>query len=93
MEIIRALKGILLFGVPHKGMLNGPLLPMVQDQPNEGLVSCLKVDSDFLELQQEAFATARSRVDNTQVIAFYETVDTPTVEKVRTAHPNLESWL
>lgn len=91
MEIIRAIKGILLFGVPHLGMLNGPLLPMVQGQPNEGLVSCLKVDSDFLELQQEAFATARSKMCNAQVIAFYETLDTPTVKKVCVHHPTLGS--
>lgn len=91
--MIRALKGILLFGVPHLGMLNGPLLPMVQGQPNEGLISCLKMDSDFLELQQEDFAKARSKMLNVQVIACYETVDTPTVEKVCAAYWTLGSRL
>lgn len=93
MGMIRALKGILLFGVPHLGMLNKPLLPMVQGQPNEGLIYCLKMDSDFLELQQEDFTKARSKILNVQVIACYETVDTPTVEKVYASHRTLGAQL
>lgn len=88
-EIIRALKGLLLFGVPHVGMLNRPLLPMVQGQPNESLISCLKTESEFLELHQKDYAAARLKLRNVEVIAFFETVETPTVEQVRLAHLTL----
>ncbi|KAF4546210.1 Protein serac1 [Lasiodiplodia theobromae] len=70
-------KSLLLIGHSLGGLV------LEQGQPNEGLISCLRMDSDFLELQQEDFATARSKMRNAQVIAFYETVDTPTVERDR----------
>ena len=40
--------GLILFGVPNKGMMMSHLLPMVQGRPNAALVETLSTQSTYL---------------------------------------------
>lgn len=72
---------MLLFGVPQKGMSVEALITMVNEQPNRDLIASLSVDSAFLQLQQSNFQKARLEMSNASVVAFFETQETPTVQK------------
>lgn len=57
------------------------LITMVKDQPNRDLIASLSIDSAFLQLQQSNFQKARLEMSNASVVAFFETQETPTVQK------------
>lgn len=54
---------------------------MVKEQPNRDLIASLSIDSAFLQLQQSNFQKARLEMSNASVVAFFETQETPTVQK------------
>ena len=78
-DIYTSCCGILLFGVPNRGLQINHIMSMVKGQPNEQLVTDLGPQSELLpELQREftrSFANSEARI-----ISIYETMDSPTVE-------------
>jgi len=72
--------GALFFGVPNQGMDITSLMPMVQDQPNEGFLHSLTAEGDYLRKQANAFQVAFS-TKKFDILCFYETEQTPTWEK------------
>ncbi|KAH7013380.1 hypothetical protein EDB80DRAFT_369920 [Ilyonectria destructans] len=78
----RAVYGIAFFGVPHDGMDISSLIPMVGDSPNRFLVESLsRINSQILSTQHREFHTALGRQGNSEVICFYETIQSPTAQK------------
>lgn len=70
------------------GMSVEALIAMARDQPNRDLIASLKVDSAFLQLQHHNFRMARSKMRQAKVIAFFETVMTPTIVNVSLQNTN-----
>ncbi|KAK0624144.1 hypothetical protein B0T14DRAFT_427376 [Immersiella caudata] len=72
-RVARCVYGLIFFGVPHNGLLVDPWLRIVENRPNEQLITALKPHSQYLQrLAQEfgqAFALGKSRV-----ISIYETM-------------------
>lgn len=82
-SVLDLVRGGILFGVPHRGMTQAPLLAMVKGQPNENLVKDLAKDSAYLKSLDDRF----TGVLMTRQIVFnfaYETKTSPTVEVSRT---------
>jgi hypothetical protein len=70
---------LIFFGVPHRGMEIRTLQSMVKKMPNQRLVDDLGVDSQYLrDLQRQFFR--QFDLQGSEVLSFYETRDTPTVE-------------
>ena len=79
-EILNSVKGLVFFGVPHKGMEISHLLAMVAKQPNEDLISrTLSADSKLLSELDEQFANIALRLKyNIRVV--YETAESQLTE-------------
>ncbi|KAJ0108861.1 hypothetical protein J7T55_011355 [Diaporthe amygdali] len=78
-RIIRAVYGIVFFGVPHDGMDIGSLIPMVKDGPNRELIGSIsRINSQILSIQQRDFHKALGPEGHTEVFCFYETTESPT---------------
>ena len=79
-DILNSVKGLVFFGVPHKGMEISHLLAMVAKQPNEDLISrTLSADSKLLSELDEQFADIALRLnDNIRVV--YETAESQLTE-------------
>lgn len=78
-SVFELIRGGILFGVPHRGMAQEPLLALVKGQPNEELVKDLAKDSHYLASLDDRFTgvlMARRIVFNFA----YETKTSPTVE-------------
>lgn len=75
-----AVRGLVFFGVPHRGMDIKSLIPMVTGNPNEELIQSLnkyKVD----DKEYEAFPSGLGE-GKPEVIYFYETSKSSTAVKV-----------
>ena len=70
---------IVFFGVPNRGLNTISLVSMVKGQPNEDLVRNLDPSSPFLGHLHDMFYRCFT-YDDSQVVCFYETKETPTVE-------------
>ncbi|KAI5839139.1 hypothetical protein DFP73DRAFT_614623 [Morchella snyderi] len=76
--------GLLLFGVPHKGLAEAGLIGMVRGQPNEDLIRDLCGNSQFLRSLDQSFGQQINfREMGPNIISFYETKSTMTVKEVR----------
>ncbi|PCD23157.1 hypothetical protein AU210_014680 [Fusarium oxysporum f. sp. radicis-cucumerinum] len=81
-RLIRAVYGIMFFGVPHDGMDISSLIPMVGDRPNRFLIESIShVNSQILSMQQRAFHTALGEEGDSEIVCFYETEKSPTARK------------
>ena len=70
---------VVFFGVPNRGLNISSLTSMVSGQPNEDLIRNLDSSSRFLGLLHEMFYR-HFTFDGSQIVCFYETKETPTVE-------------
>lgn len=85
-RLIRAVYGIMFFGVPHDGMDISSLIPMVGDRPNRFLIESIShVNSQILSMQQRAFHTALGEEGDSEIVCFYETEKSPTARKVHSS--------
>lgn len=84
--ILEAVKGLVFFGVPHRGMEISHLLAMVAKQPNEDLISrTLSPHSALLRELEVQFSEIASRLY--QNIRFlYETAESQTTEASLSPH-------
>ncbi|KAF2193038.1 hypothetical protein K469DRAFT_551882 [Zopfia rhizophila CBS 207.26] len=81
-KIVRAVYGIVFFGVPHDGMDISSLIPMVGDGPNRFLIESIgRVNSQILSIQQREFHTALGDEGDTEIFCFYETAESPTAKQ------------
>jgi hypothetical protein len=78
---LKAIYGILFFGVPNQGMNIESLVPMVGDQPNRFLLESLEKTSTILRDQLRSFPKVFHFKDS-QIISFYETKQSPTAKQV-----------
>jgi alpha-beta hydrolase superfamily lysophospholipase len=71
-SMLAAIRGIILFGVPNKGMMMSHLLPMVRGHPNAALIRALSPKSIYLTDLDERFSgtVLRRRV---RIISVFET--------------------
>lgn len=74
----RAIYGLVFFGTPHDGMLTGPWLNAIIDEPPENLVRDLTPDSSTMMALKEDFAQASKDI---KIITCYERRETPTSVK------------
>jgi hypothetical protein len=82
-NLIKAVYGLVFFGVPHNGMDISSLIPMVGDRPNRFLVESIgHINSQILTIQQREFSTALGDRGCSEVFCFYETLKSPTAQKV-----------
>lgn len=59
------------------------LIPIAGDGPNRALVDSLsRVNSLILSMQQRDFHRALGQEGETEIICFYETLQSPTAQKV-----------
>lgn len=81
--LLRAVYGAAFFGVPHDGMDISSLIPMVRDQPNRFLLEPVgHINSQILSIQQREFHRALGNKGNSEIFCFYETLQSPTAQKV-----------
>lgn len=81
MQLIRAIYGVVFFGVPHDGMDISSLIPMVGDGPNRFLIESIgRISSQILSIQQRDFHTALGEEGGSEVFCFYETLKSPTAQ-------------
>lgn len=81
LRLIRAVYGIVFFGVPHDGMDISSLIPMVGDGPNRFLVESInRINSQVLSNQQQEFHAALGEKGASEVFCFYETLASPTAQ-------------
>lgn len=82
-NLIRAVYGIVFFGVPHDGMDISSLVPMVKDGPNRFLIESIShINSQLLTIQQREFHTALGDEGRSEIFCFYETLKSPTARQV-----------
>ena len=77
--------GMLLFGIPHKGMLIDDILNMVAGQnnhPRKPLLEQIRNKSDQLECQVADF---RNLIRDRKIVSFYERVRTRKLQYVCTS--------
>ncbi|KAJ1323130.1 protein SERAC1 [Microdochium nivale] len=81
-KLLRAIYGLVFFGVPHLGMDNTSLIPMADLGPNlELVVSISQKNSHFLNGQNREFPGALKALGG-EVFCFYETQKSPTAQRV-----------
>ncbi|KAK0744092.1 hypothetical protein B0T18DRAFT_196285 [Schizothecium vesticola] len=82
LRLIQAIYGIVFFGVPHNGMDISSLLPIVGDRPNRFLIESIsRINSQILSIQQREFHRALGKEGDSEVICFYETLESPTAQE------------
>lgn len=72
----KATYGMLLFGIPHKGLVVDDIEKMLADQdnhPRNALLQQIKVQSDLLANQLADF---KNLVGDRRIVSFYETGQT-----------------
>lgn len=78
--ILESVKGLVFFGVPHRGMEISHFLAMVAKQPNEDLISrALSPDSDLLPELHEQFSQIAMRI-NQNIRFVHETAESQMTE-------------
>ena len=80
--LLDTIYGAAFFGVPSQGMDISSLLPMVREQPNEDLLRSLGKESQILRNQCRKFPKAFEYQGSSEIICFYETVESPTAVSV-----------
>ncbi|KAH7305022.1 hypothetical protein B0I35DRAFT_382185, partial [Stachybotrys elegans] len=80
-ELLRAVCGILFFGVPHDGMDIGSLIAMVEDNPNRFLLESIGNMNPSIS-QHRDFSDALSTNGQCGIVCFYETLTSPTAKRV-----------
>ncbi|KAL1851077.1 hypothetical protein VTK73DRAFT_9546 [Phialemonium thermophilum] len=81
-DLVRAVRGIAFFGVPHDGMEIGSLIAMVGDQPNRLLVESINSSNPLgLTTQQRDFPEALGGEGDAEIVYFYETRKSPTARQ------------
>ena len=81
---LKAIYGLLFFGVPNHGMSNEGIksfVAMVEDQPNRYLVETLQGTSEVLREQCDKFPDVFHFMDS-EIVSFYETEKSPTAKQV-----------
>lgn len=79
LKLIRAVYGIAFFGVPHEGMDISSLIPMVGVGPNVPLIQSIdRINSYILTVQQREFHLALGEKGYSEMVCFYETLESPT---------------
>ncbi|KAK5637257.1 hypothetical protein RRF57_012969 [Xylaria bambusicola] len=82
-KLIQMVYGIVFFGVPHHGMDIGSLIPMVGNGPNRFLLESIgNINSQVLSEQHRQFHNALGGKGESEVVCFYETLLSPTAERV-----------
>lgn len=86
-RLFRATRGLAFFGVPHAGMKVGSIRAMAGNNPNLPLIDSISGEnSHFLTQQLPKFAKLLDHVNSKiETIYFYETLVSPTAQKVRGA--------
>lgn len=73
----KATYGMLLFGIPHKGLLIDDMYKMVaghdEHHPRIGLLSQIRSKSDLLAVQLADF---KNLIRDRKIVSFYETAET-----------------
>ena len=78
--ILASVRGVVFFGVPHRGMEISHFRAMVANQPNEDLISrALSPESDLLPILHENFSRIASGM-NQKVAFVYETMQSQLTE-------------
>ncbi|KAM4062561.1 tetratricopeptide repeat domain-containing protein [Hirsutella rhossiliensis] len=81
-KLLEAVYGIVFFGVPHDGMDISFLIPMVGDGPNRFLVESIsRINSQILSIQQRDFHKALRAEGESEIVCFYETMQSPTAKQ------------
>jgi hypothetical protein len=80
-SILNSISGFLFFGVPHQGMAIESLVPLVQDNPNRGLLESLNKNSALLQRLEKEFSNAFG-ARCPRIVSFYETERSPTAVEV-----------
>ncbi|KAJ1323029.1 FxSxx-COOH system tetratricopeptide repeat protein [Microdochium nivale] len=89
--LLRAVYGVVFFGVPHDGMDISSLIPMVGDQPNRFLIESIgHINSQILSTQRREFHAALGGKGDSEVFCFYETRQSPTAQQVIVQHTLVE---
>lgn len=73
--------GLVFFGVPNYGLRIQHWLPMVKDQPNDGVVKSLAPGSEYLLGLQTRFES-HFTLPNSKILSIFETMKTPTARRV-----------
>ncbi|KAM0412754.1 hypothetical protein ACHAPD_007800 [Fusarium lateritium] len=80
-RLVRAVYGIVFFGVPHDGMDISSLIPMVGDGPNRFLVESISHINSQLSIQQQEFHKSLGDKGDMEIVCFYETLESQTAKK------------
>lgn len=93
-NLLQAVRGIAFFGVPNDGMDISSLIPMAGDGPNRFLIESInRINSQILTMQQRGFYKALGEEGEAEIICFYETVESPTAQKVFVSHSHKHTLL
>ena len=79
MHVLHKIKGILMFGVPSKGMAISHLLTIVHESPNEGLIRTLEPQLPYLSQLSQQYSGI-SFLRTIRLVSFYETERSQLVE-------------
>lgn len=86
-HILNAIKSIVFFGTPHDGLRTYDLEEIVEAESSghetsrSNLLKQLREGSEFLEVQKDELSYIWEEY-KPNIVSFYETVQTPTVEMV-----------
>jgi hypothetical protein len=84
-SIVRSVKLLMGFSVPHLGFDAGSLLPIVSGQVNENFVKSVMNGSLKLRRLDEEWMKL-VKLQGIKLFSFYESLDSPTAMKVRLSH-------
>ena len=83
-KLLDLVSGVAFFGVPHNGMDDRSLIPMVQDRSNRFLLESLSyINPQVLDILHHDFRTTLGEKGKLDVFYFYETKESPTAQQVR----------
>ena len=76
----RSIYALLFFGVPNRGLAMSHWLPIVSNQPNEGLIRNLEPGSNYLRSLQRRFDSIFAFPDS-RIVSVYETAMSKTAKE------------
>ncbi|KAL6807195.1 hypothetical protein GGI42DRAFT_320215 [Trichoderma sp. SZMC 28013] len=81
-KLVRAVYGIVFFGVPNHGMDITSLIPMAGDGPNRFLIESISFhNSQILDILHRDFQVALGKQGESEIVCFYETETSPTAKR------------